>query len=112
MAATLWPGDRGRHLSPALCAPGGRMKGFKKTNGLAAPPIIAPTPMTVSTPFLDARDEWDRRDGMKVRRVKRLESSLVLAWVAIVLLIGYAIMAPGKTRYLPYVVEVAQSGQI
>jgi type IV secretory pathway TrbF-like protein len=85
----------------------------RSTNGIApAPAGLYPTPKVTGNPFVDARAEWDSRTGLYVQWIKTLTVTVMLLGIAVLVLTGYAVMAPGKVQYLPYVVETSEVGQM
>lgn len=82
-------------------------------NGITPPAAaLYPPPPTTGNPYLAAREEWDRRTGTYLQWIKRLLVGMGLLSVAVVVLVGYAWLAPGKVQYVPYVVEVSDVGQV
>ena len=67
---------------------------------------------TVFNPFLAARELWDRRTGTYIQWIKRLLNGMVIQSVAVMVLAGYAWVAPGKVEYRPYVVVADRQGEV
>jgi type IV secretory pathway TrbF-like protein len=82
-------------------------------NGITPPAAaLYPPPATTGNPYLTAQEEWDRRTGTYLQWIRRLLWGLGLLAGAVVALVAYAWVAPGKVQYIPYVVEVSTSGEI
>jgi type IV secretory pathway TrbF-like protein len=85
----------------------------RTSNGITPPAAaLYPPPATTGNPYLAAQEEWDRRTGTYLQWIRRLLWAMGLQAVAVVALVGYAWVAPGKVQYEPYVVEVSSEGQI
>jgi type IV secretory pathway TrbF-like protein len=78
------------------------------------PPAAAlyPPPTTTGNPYLAAREEWDRRTGTYLQWIRRLLVGLMALALAVVALVAYAWLAPGKVVYMPWVIEVEKGGEI
>ena len=78
------------------------------------PPQAAlyPPPAEIGNPYLAAREAWDRRTGTYVQWIKRLLLGGIVQSLALVALVAYAWLAPGKVVYVPYTIEVSETGQI
>ena len=83
------------------------------SNSISPPAAtLYPPPAHTGNPYLDAQEVWDRRTGSYLAWIRRLLWCLALMAIAVVVLVGYAIFTPGKTEYLPYIVEVSDVGQV
>jgi type IV secretion system protein TrbF len=82
-------------------------------NGITPPAAaLYPPPATTGNPYLAAQEEWDRRTGTYLHWIRRLLWGMGLESVALVMLVAYAWLAPGKIQYVPYVIEVSDVGQV
>jgi type IV secretory pathway TrbF-like protein len=73
---------------------------------------LYPPPAHTGNPYLDAREAWDRRTGTYLQWIRRLLGGMVVLAVALVALVAYAWLAPGKVQFVPYVIEVSDVGQV
>ncbi len=81
-------------------------------NTLAAPAEIAPSGQQIATPFLRARQEWDERTGTLLKQKanwQRATGGLTLAVLVLTIVVAWL---AGRVKVLPYIVEVAETGQI
>lgn len=85
----------------------------KSSNGITPPAAaLYPPPATTGNPYLAAREEWDRRTGTYLQWIRRLLWGIGLLSLAVLALVAYAWLAPGKVQYVPYVMEVSEAGQV
>jgi type IV secretion system protein TrbF len=83
------------------------------SNGITPPSAaLYPPPAGTGNPYLAAQEEWDRRTGTYLQWIRRLLAGIGTLSVAVVALVAYAWLAPGKVQYVPYVIEVSDVGQV
>lgn len=81
-------------------------------NTLTAPAEIAPSGQEITTPFLRARQEWDERTGTLLQQKANWQRATAGLTLAVVVLAGVVAWLAGRVTVLPYIVEVAETGQI
>jgi type IV secretion system protein TrbF len=85
---------------------------MSKKNGFAPPAEMAPSGQDLLSPFLRAKQEWDKRTGTVLKQKANWQRYAgVLTLAVLVLGISNAWLA-GRVTVLPYIVEVAETGQI
>jgi len=84
----------------------------RNSNGLTPPATSYPVPQRTGNPFLNATADLDQQTGAFIRLLGRQQHLNMVLGVAVLVLVAYAVFAPGKVKYLPYVAEVAHSGEI
>jgi type IV secretion system protein VirB5 len=61
---------------------------------------------TPATPFDQAKEEWDRREGHIVVQNYNLRRLLLLSWLVLLVISGGLVVQSTKSSVVPYVVEV------
>jgi type IV secretory pathway TrbF-like protein len=86
----------------------------KPSSNSITPPAAALylPPRTTGNPYLEAQEAWDRRTGTHLQWIRRLLVALGLLALAVVALVAYAWLAPGKVQFVPWVIEVDKEGNI
>ena len=74
-------------------------------HGLTPPAALYNGLKETTNPFMEAREEWDRRTGLYVKRINRQSCANLVLGTAVLLLTLYAMLAPGKVVQVPYVIK-------
>ena len=85
---------------------------MSRTNGMVPAAEICPSGQALETPFLRAKQAWDEREGAILHQKANWQRCALAAMTLCLMLGGVVVYLAGNVTVLPYVVEVAESGQI
>lgn len=85
---------------------------MSSTNGMVPAAEICPSGQELEIPFLRAKQAWDEREGAILHQKANWQRYALAAMLLCLMLGGVVVYLAGNVTVLPYVVEVAESGQI